>query len=799
MKRSKLTISCIVFAGFAVAEDFPNRDWIRTHPGRTILDARDNRPYEIAASGDRILLSAGLLHRRLHVSHDGVRTDLLTVDGVAVVEAAQPDVSFRITRAEPNRNPMFLMETRAAGLSIEATEADGTDTLKVSGPADPSGRGTSWQKDRSDDWDALEAKTGTKNSVAWVDPRTFNSRKWGQVFNSVNTTTSEPEPGVTRLEVRARALDDKTLAGVVVCLVYEVYEGYPVVRKWVEFRNGSASWIKLDQLTLDDIDLAEALPKRVSLTPGERGAGASIVAFSNAEETHGVMVASEIPSALRQIGNNGSSGYTPKYFEWVLGPGESFTSEPTFIYAFSGPVMETVSALTRPLDRAVESGFRRFLRRHVGIASEGTEIPAPLWATWSNFGPVVTDAIVREQAEIAARCGFVLFELDDGWQRGRLGIEPHPETFPKMVETAEHVRSLGLRLGLWISSFRLPDEKDFDALPDAAVAPRIERSGGLAMSFSGSWHAYYANDLLFMHDHYGATYFKQDFTNIKFGDLGAGSDARTRKESLLRGLRGLLGAQDILRRHASGVSNEITHEIYWGTPGVPADLAALKHAAIYHIPPNDYSGVGHRKQRVGTRGWERYRPDKLRGELIRGCHNARQRFYAHRGLPLECIEYYGAATVNWKGSLTPEVQDRQVASWLMGAPLLFAGDLASLTEEHITHYRERFGIVKRLERDYGIYRHFQYSGVPTPTDSDWHWWGKLNDKYEGAVVVIRGNGGTERRKINIPWVRPEERYAVTALFSNTDLGTFTGEQLQAGALELPLPKYGQEILEVKVL
>ncbi len=102
---------------------------------------------------------------------------------------------------------------------------------------------------------------------------------------------------------------------------------------------------------------------------------------------------------------------------------------------------------------------------------------------------------------------------------------------------------------------------------------------------------------------------------------------------------------------------------------------------------------------------------------------------------LECIEYFGAASVNWKGSLTQQVQDRQLASWLMGAPLLFSGDLASLTGENVAHYRQRFGIVKRLERLYGIYRHFQYSGVPAPTDTDWHWWGKLTLASMGQEIL----------------------------------------------------------------
>jgi hypothetical protein len=193
--------------------------------------------------------------------------------------------------------------------------------------------------------------------------------------------------------------------------------------------------------------------------------------------------------------------------------------------------------------------------------------------------------------------------------------------------------------------------------------------------------------------------------------------------------------------------------------------------------------------------WE-FDPQTLRTQLIGGCWNARQRFYAHRGLPLYGLEYYGAATVNFKGSLTPEVQDRQICSWLMGAPVVYAGDLASLTPENIERYRQRFDLLKRLQKTYDIYRHFQYSGVPEPTDTDWHWWGKLNEQGHGAVVVLRGSAGEDKRRVNIPWVDPESKYRVTALFAGRPLGDYTGSQLIKGTLEIDLPVYGQEILEL---
>jgi len=381
----------------------------------------------------------------------------------------------------------------------------------------------------------------------------------------------------------------------------------------------------------------------------------------------------------------------------------------------------------------------------------------------------------------------------------RLGTTLNESTSPRLAETCDAIRAKGMRLGLWVSCFRDRDATDFKALPDAASVPEVSRLDGLAMSFTGPWARYFAHDLLLLRDRYGATYFKQDFSNLKFGDLAPGHASRTRKESLLRGLRGLLETQSILRRLAPDVANQISHEIYWGTPGVPCDLAALKHAALYHIPPNDYSGacIPGRNDRPGaSTAWENLSGPAMQAQLLQGCLNARTRLYAHRGLPLECIEYYAAATMNWQGSLTPQIQDRQICSWLMGAPLVFSGDLATLTEENITRYRSRFELLKRLEERYGIFRHFQSSGVPAPTDTDWHWWGKLDAAGCGVVVVLRGSQGASQRAINIPWVDPNKTYQVSTLFQGGNPRQVTGARLQAGDLTLALPAFGQELIEL---
>jgi hypothetical protein len=385
-------------------------------------------------------------------------------------------------------------------------------------------------------------------------------------------------------------------------------------------------------------------------------------------------------------------------------------------------------------------------------------------------------------------------QLDQGWQKGLVGTEPDADKFPDFAATARYVHGLGMKLGLWVSCYRGADSADMQKMPDARSLPLIRRDGGFGLSFASPWKTFYAEQLAGLSKKYGVDYYKQDFTNIKFGDWAEGHESRTLRESYLRGLRGLLLAQDELRERAHGVACEITHEIYWGTPGVPCDVAAVKHASAYHLPPNDYGGAGNSKERVSKK-WA-LDPLTLQEELITGCFHARQRFYAHRGLPLYALEFYGAQAVNFGGSLTLEVQDRQICSWLMGSPSVFAGDLSSLTEENIQRYRERFDLLARLEKDYGIYRNFQFSGVPPPTDTDWHWWGKLNHDGNGVVVVVRGNGGADRRAINIPWVRPGRNYRVYLRFKEKSLGQFSGQQLQRGGVEIELPSLGQEIVEV---
>lgn len=733
----------------------------------------------ITVGENKIIIQAGIIKRIISLDQSSFSTEDILINNRGITANGSGELSLSFHSAYPNELPIGINVSAGKAIDQSAGIANSTDILKISGD-----------------------KQVLKQNVSWVKLGDFKSGSWGEVFNTINYTISEPAKGIKRLNVRVRSVNGKELDGVAINLFYEIYEGYPVIRKWVEITNNGSKWLKIDSLTMDDIILSEKYRNKTELTPAERGASSSIISFGNKDNSAGVIVGSEVPSALRYINSQGATGYAHEFFEWVIGPTEKFISEPVFTYAYQGENISNLSAISTTLDRTVERPFKQFLYDIIGLKKSNLGSYVPLWCSWSNFGPFISDKNIRNMADIAERVGFKNMLLDAGWAKSEnpgawatSSTIPDEKKFPDFKKTAAYITSKDIRLGLWVSCYRDPRiAPDFKTIPNSYSIPLIKRDEGVAMSFASSWRHYYADNIVYLHDQFGASYFKQDLTDIKFGDIALGHDSRTQKESLLRGLRGLLESMDEISHSSPDILMEITHEIYWGTPGVPCDLAALKHVSAYHVPPNDYSGAGNRSQRYSD-SWK-LNADSLRVKLINGCFNARKAFYAHRALPLQSIEYYGATTLNFKGSLTPEVQKRQVCSWLMGVPSVFAGDLASLTDENIVTYKECFDLLKKLNDKYGIYENFQYSGVPIPTDTDWHWWGKLNSLGYGAVIVMRGSAGDQKKIINIPWVIPDKKYKIRFSFSKREAGVFTGKELIKGAVSLTLAPYGQEIIEI---
>jgi len=735
----------------------------------------DNR-WDIYQKGDIIGIKAGLIEKIMICDERIFESSNLMVNGREIDKKGREEILFTITKASPNCKPEGIRNEEGFGIEQAEAESNQTDALSV-----------------------IKREGKRLQKVQWVDSIKISRESFGKIFNKHTSQVLRPDKDIRRLTVTF--ISNKVLKGIYVEVNYEIYSGYSAICKWVKIKNTGSDWIKISGLLLQQFNLMDKFSRVTLLTPSAYGIESSMIAFSDKEASTGIILASEIPSKLRTLSIDGTCGYNQDLFEWVLGPDESFTSEPVIIYAFSGASYPTISSVSTALDRCVEGEFHAFLKQYVLRPVNMEKSIVPVFCTWTNYNAGINDSNMRMAADIASRIGFHCFQIDAGWSDAGPGggwsvSSTNPDTikFPEFEKLCNYIQSKNMKTGLWYSVFI--NEKNAGSSENEPVLyslPHVRRAGGLGLSLCyGPSREKYISDLVYLHEIYHVEYFKQDLSNICFGDIAWGHESRTLKESYLRGLRGLFEIQDEIHKRVPEIWLQLSHEIYWETPGPPGDLAVLKHADSYHISPNEYWGAGNRSKLVNS-SW-RYNVDSLRFMLIKGAFRAREFWYSHRGLPLDRIEVFGAVTTNIKGSLTPEIQDRQICSWLMGAPVSFSGDLSSLTEGNIQHYGERFRMLDDLQKMYNIYSYFQFSGVPPPTDTDWHWWGKINSDGYGVVIVMRGSSGDNARNVNIPWVRKHKKYKVKGLFSRKEYGIFNAQQLVKGNLRISLPNYGQEIL-----
>ena len=68
----------------------------------------------IVREGETIRIKAAVLERVIRVSGGNVATDRLTVSGTALIDGSTGELAFRISRANPNRNPLELLSNSSA-------------------------------------------------------------------------------------------------------------------------------------------------------------------------------------------------------------------------------------------------------------------------------------------------------------------------------------------------------------------------------------------------------------------------------------------------------------------------------------------------------------------------------------------------------------------------------------------------------------------------------------------------------------------------------------------------------------
>ncbi len=248
------------------------------------LPVRTRAAQPIEVSDHQVRVSAGILERMIDLTNGNLSTTHLHVDGHDLLTGPATEVSFTVTRAEPNGKPKGL----------EPGEGGTIDSVKTFNP---------YPGHHNDP--ATYDDTALGQTTRWVEPMRVGASQWADTFLLATPEVSTPAPDVSRLTVHARARRESALDGLGLTVIYEVYRGAPVVRKWVEVVNEGSVWRKIEKLTIDDFALAPSVSERVPLTPDGYGVPTSMVGCTSADGAFGVIVASEIPSGLRTIAGTG--------------------------------------------------------------------------------------------------------------------------------------------------------------------------------------------------------------------------------------------------------------------------------------------------------------------------------------------------------------------------------------------------------------------------------------------------------------------------------------------------------------
>jgi len=331
--------------------------------------------WEIIKDGDAIRICAGILEQKLFTSQEHITASHLMVNGAVLNKEDLDQFQVSFWKAFPNAEPKGIGYSSDAG--VEQTDAvkNQTDALAVK------------KKNRS-----------KEQQVIWTDSLRVAKVNFGTVFDDCKVQVSAPGKGINRVTLTFSS--NRVLKGVSAAVCYEIYNGHPAIRKWVKFLNQGNQWIKISNLLIEQLHLNKTYTRNTLLTPGTRGINPSIIAFSDTTASVGIICASEIPSKLRHLSTDGTGGYNTGFFEWVIGPGESFESEPLFLYAFSGESYPTVSSLSTALDRCVESGFHSFLKGRILRPVSQSKGIAPVFCSWTNYGAAINDENMHASAAV---------------------------------------------------------------------------------------------------------------------------------------------------------------------------------------------------------------------------------------------------------------------------------------------------------------------------------------------------------------------------------------------------------------
>jgi alpha-galactosidase len=565
----------------------------------------------------------------------------------------------------------------------------------------------------------------------------FDLRVNGRRITSLSPACAHPT--VTQADGRLSLLLTLADPALTVTLDYEGDPDFPVLHKRLSVRNDGAATITLSHVCVEDLLLRAgdtrdwqlfahygALPRELLFTgrvdePLLRlhnpRTGATILALNGAAG-HCKRTESGAWFWDGQLRWMYDTDLFP--FVWTLAPDETWTSDPM------GLAFAQADTAYDPRWLLPGWGAARLPRK-------GKAYRAPWqYNTWDPFGTGIDEATVRALIPLAARMGFEVFTIDDGWQADYGDNAVSALRFPAGMDAIRaQVEAAGMRLGLW-ASLAAVAPSIADAQPDwicrdAQGAPKTTMTAQgeqIVMCLASPFAESAARRLIDLVGRYHLAYLKLDLTTM-FNAYGEPPGCHAHGHSHAS------SAESIPRIYTAIA--EVCEQVHAAHPDVLIDLTfelwGQKHSVDYAL------------LRAADQSWMSNVGDNR--ALSAGARQARLLLYQRAlALPVETLLI---------GNLRIDTGDlREKLAMAMGSAPLLLGDLRTLTEAQLEQCVALIGWHRALRGDVLFTEGFFVLGSATPDASAWEGFARLSRSGEGMIALFRNASGAPAATVRLP-------------------------------------------------
>ncbi len=604
----------------------------------------------------------------------------------------------------------------------------------------------------------------------------------GGKFEFVGASDGQPVLPGKELIVHLRTKSKPLL----VDIYYDVYDGHPVIRKWISIQNQGKAPVTLTHLSFEAVEAVPGAPADLQVS-GFYGVEPREIFYTgriddtaiverNSRTGEGLVVMNEAPGYMKRTEMNGwGHGFAAMYdtdlfpFERRLASGETFTSAKCSVAFFVDG-----RGMADPHWVVPTYTSRVLLKKGPGYQ------PPWIYNTWEPFTRGINAGIVRDLIPIAGRMALDIFTIDDGWQQDYAENRINPQAFPDgLDDIGRLIDGNHMRLGLWVPlaavSTNTAVYRDHPEwlCRDAHGRPKFTStaSGSQAVMCLATPYKDVAakriNDLI---TRYHLRYVKIDLTTVfnTYGEApgcyAEGHEHATWAESLERIYEGI---------------GEVTRSIYREHPDVLLDLTfelwGQKHVIDYGLLA------------AGDLDWLSNVDDE--SPEAAGPRQARTLLY-HRSLAIPTE----AMLIGNLHAETPPLEERLAST--MGSGPLFLGDLRKLTPAEQNWYGEKIRWFRQLRAAVPFNEgFFPLGNWLQPGVVAWDGYARLSRQGEGLIVLFKNDSPVEKVEVKLP-VFPDGSFHVRSAMTGKAVGTFRGEQFRSGVTALFPATHKVEILEV---